>query len=119
MFSRSTHLESSQRTFEMNRAFLRFALMAALLFGSSRMLADVTITEPVGGNDISADKAVNSTNGAAFTALGNIVLAETATTDFGIGNNKTLIFTLPYGWQFKTGTGSVSFSVSRDITIVS
>ncbi len=86
---------------------------------SAQLLADVIVTEPVGGNDISADKSVNSTNGAGFTALGNIVLAEAATTDFGAGNNKTLILTLPFGWQFNTSAGSVSFANSRDITAAS
>src|SRR6266404_7641518 len=86
---------------------------------SAQLLADVIITEPLGGNDVSADKCLNSINGAGFTALGNIVLAEAATTDFGVGNNKTFILTLPYGWQFKSGVGSVSFSGSRDITAAS
>src|SRR6266436_5534956 len=86
---------------------------------SAQLLADVIITEPLGGNDVSADKCLNSINGAGFTALGNIVLAEAATTDFGAGNNKTFILTLPYGWQFKSGVGSVSFSGSRDITAAS
>src|SRR6266853_6695877 len=99
----------------MNRALLRFGLMiGALCVGSCPVLGDVVITEPLGGNDVSADKCLNSTNGAGFTALGNIVLAEAATTDFGAGNNKTFILTLPYGWQFKSGVGSVSFSGSRD-----
>jgi len=52
---------------------------------SLRLLADVQITEPVGGESISADKAQNSTNGAAFVALGNIVLTEGATSDFAPG----------------------------------
>src|SRR5437016_14038708 len=104
----------------MKRKLLRFALVTgALCFGLCRMLADVTVTEPLGGNDISADKSLNSTNGAAFTALGNIVLTEGATTDFGAGNNKTFILTLPSGWQFKSGVGSVSFTTSRDITAAS
>src|SRR6266481_381460 len=104
----------------MNRALLRFGLMiGAFCVGSCPVLGDVLITEPVGGNDVSADKSLNSTNGAAFTSLGNIVLTEGATTDFAVGNNKTFILTLPSGWQFKSGVGSVSFSGSRDITAAS
>src|SRR5258707_3747845 len=104
----------------MIRESLRFGLVAgALIFGSCRMLADVVITEPLGGNDISADKALNSTNGATFTALGNIVIAEGSANDFGVGNNKTLILTLPTGWRFNTSAGSVSFTSSRDITAAS
>src|SRR6266404_187351 len=104
----------------MNRALLRLGLMiGALCVGSCPLLGSVIITEPVGGNDISADKSLNSTNGAAFTALGNIVLTEGATTDFAVGNNKTFILTLPSGWQFNSGVGSVSFTGSRDITTAS
>src|SRR6266566_4564246 len=86
---------------------------------SAQLLADVIITEPLGGNDVSADKCLNSINGAGFTALGNIVLAEAATTDCSAGNNKTFFLTLPYGWQFNTSAGSVSFANSRDITAAS
>src|SRR6266550_1473038 len=87
---------------------------------STQLLADVIITEPVGGNDVSADKCFNSTNGAAFTALGNIVLAEAATTDFAVGNSQTLILTLPDGWRFNTAAAaSVSFLNSRDLTAAS
>src|SRR6266436_678533 len=104
----------------MNRASLRFGLMiGALCAGSCAVLGDVIITEPAGGNDVSADTCLNSTNGAAFILLGNIVLTEAATTDFAVGNNKTLILTLPSGWQFKSGVGSVSFTTSKDITAAS
>src|SRR5438445_8844757 len=100
----------------MNRALLRFRLMIGVLCaGLCPVLGDVIITEPAGGNDVSADKSLNSTNGAAFTALGNIVLTEGATTDFGAGNNKTFILTLPSGWQFKSGVGSVSITRRREI----
>src|SRR5882724_3912721 len=94
-------------------------LLGFITLHSAQLLADVIITEPLGGNDVSADKCLNSINGAGFTALGNIVLAEAATTDFGAGNNKTFILTLPYGWQFKPGVGTVSFTGSRDITAAS
>src|SRR5438876_8342095 len=104
----------------MNRELLRFGLMVgALCVWSGPALGDVIITEPLGGNDVSADKCLNSTNGAAFIALGNIVLTEAVTTDFAVGNNKTFILTLPSGWQFNSGVGSVSFTGSRDITAAS
>jgi len=91
----------------MNRELLRFGLMVgALCVWSGPALGDVIITEPVGGNDVSADKCLNSTNGAGFVALGSIVLTEVATTDFTAGNNKTFILTLPSGWQFKSGLGA-------------
>src|ERR1051326_3637009 len=104
----------------MSRRLLRLAvLIGAFGAASCAVLGDVIITEPTGGNDVSADKCANSTNGAAFTALGNIVLTEAATTDFAVGNNKTFILTLPSGWQFKPGSGAVSFTTSRDITAAS
>src|SRR5258708_22791725 len=82
--------------------------------------ANVSVTEPTGGNDISTDKSLNSTNGAGFTALGSIVLTEGANADFAKGTNKTLILTVPGGWQFSTaGGGSVTFTGSRDITAAS
>src|SRR5437667_8030731 len=103
----------------------RTALGASLLLlgltvsYTPQLMADVTVTEPIGGNDVSADKCLNSTNGASFTALGNIVITEGATTDFAVGNNKTLILMLPFGWQFDTSAGSISFANSRDITAAS
>src|SRR5438067_8070504 len=112
--------EELPKSARMNRELLRIAFVAvALWFGSGRLRADVVITEPIGGNDVSADKSLNSTNGAAFTALGNIVLTEGATNDFAIGTNKTLILTLPYGWRFNTSAGSVTFTSSKDITAAS
>jgi hypothetical protein len=104
----------------MNRELLQIGLVVgALCVCPSLTRGDVTVTEPLGGNDISADKSLNSTNGAGFTALGSIVLTETMTSDFAVGNNKTLILTLPYGWQFNPGVGAVSFTGSRDITAAS
>src|SRR5262249_39709249 len=65
---------------------------------------------------ISADKAVNSTNGPGFTALGNLVINEGLTSDFQASAGQTLVLTLPYGWRFNPGVGTVSYQVSRDIT---
>src|SRR5262245_21211857 len=81
--------------------------------------AAVTVTSPFGGNNISADKALNSTNGAAFTALGNIVITEGVNTDFADGNNVTLILTPPDGWRFNAGVGTVSFTSGRNISAAS
>jgi len=84
-----------------------------------RLLANVTVTEPTGGNNLSADKALNSTNGAAFTALGNIVITEGNSADFAVGNNQTLILTPFDGWRFNPGVGSVTYQGSRDTTAAS
>ena len=97
-------------------AFRIGLVLGLIAFGSAQLRADVTITSPVGGNNLPADKALNSTNGAAFSALGNIVITEGAATDFAAGNNQTLILTIPSGWQFNPGVGTVNFTGSRNIT---
>ena len=96
---------------------LRLGLVLGLFaFHSPQMRAAVVITSPTGGNNVSADKALNSTNGAAFTALGSIVITEGASTDFALGNNQTLILTVADGWQFNPGVGTVTFTGARNIT---
>src|SRR5262245_12358287 len=101
-----------------------FAVQLSLTLGllalhAPQMWADVVITSPTGGNNVSADKALNSTNGAAFTALGSIVITEGLATDFAPGNNQTLVLTVPDGWQFNPGVGTVTFTASRNITSAS
>src|SRR4030095_2912523 len=99
---------------------LRLSLALLLMAGcTSQLLADVNITSPTGGNNLSADKALNSTNGAAFTALGNIVIAEGVNTDFDNGNNVTLVLTIADGWRFNPGVGTVSFTSGRNISAAS
>src|SRR5580765_2529603 len=97
---------------------LKARALALLLIAACtpQLLANVTITSPTGGNKVSADKALNPPNGAAFTARGNIVITEAAATDFTAGNNQTLILTIPSGWQFNPGVGTVSFTLARNIT---
>src|SRR5881628_1079685 len=66
---------------------LRLGLVLGLIaLHAPQLRADVVITSPSGGNNVSADKALNSTNGAAFTALGSIVITEGASTDLALGN---------------------------------
>src|ERR1044071_4674666 len=104
----------------MKTALFRLSLVLGLVaFSSPRVLASVNITSPTGGNNISADKALNSTNGAAFTSLGNIVIAEGAASDFAAGNNQHLILTAPAGCQFNAGIGTVSFASKGNITAAS
>jgi len=99
---------------------ITLGIILGLAFGISPQLrADVVVTVPTGGNNISADKAVNSTNGAGFVALGSLVISEAAATDFESGDNQTLILTGPEGWRFNPGVGSISFIGSRDVTAAS
>src|SRR5258705_40663 len=102
-----------------HKALLVGLVLVFLAVHSPRLFADVQITEPVGGENLSADKAQNSTNGAAFVALGSIVLTETVASDFGPGANSKFILTAPDGWRFNAGVGSVSFQGSRDISAAS
>src|SRR2546428_661973 len=78
----------------MKNIAVRFGLtLGFIACCAARLFGDVTVSEPVGGNNISADKALTSTNGPAFTPLGSIVITEAATTDFAAGTNQTLVLT--------------------------
>src|ERR1041385_2997387 len=105
----------------MNKTALRLALSLMLVVAyGQRLLADVSVTEPTGGENISADKAANSTNGAGYTSLGSIVITEGDPADFEPGNNQTLILTLPYGWRFNTAaSANVTLSHFTDFTSAS
>src|SRR5688572_13823358 len=99
---------------------IRLGLVWGLIaLSSAQLLANVVITSPTGGNNLPADKAMNSTNGAAFTALGNIVIAEGVNTDFANGTSQTLILTIPSGWRFNAGVGTVAFTSGRNISAAS
>src|SRR5437867_5305648 len=104
----------------MKKTALRLCLFLGLIaFSSPQLLANVVITSPTGGNNIPADKALNSTNGAAFTALGNLVIAEGVNTDFPNGTGVTLILPLPDVWRFNPGVGTVTFTSGRNISAAS
>src|SRR3989441_3045162 len=104
----------------MKKTALRLGLFLGLMaFSPPQPRANVVITSPTGGNNIPADKALNSTNGAAFTALGNIVITEAVNTDFANGSGLTLILTLPDGWRFNVGVGTVTFTSGRNISAAS
>ncbi len=101
----------------MKKTALRLCLFLGLIaFNSAQLLANVVITSPTDGNNMPADKALNSTNGAAFTALGNIVITKGVNTDFANGTGQTLILTVPDGYRFKAGVGTVTFTSGRNIS---
>src|SRR5437867_8430412 len=103
-FSRLLELLDNSPLPLMNKPTLRLGLVLGLIaFNSAQLLANVVITSPTGGNNMSADKALNSTNGAAFTALGNIVITEGLNTDFANGTGQTLILTVPDVYRFNPG----------------
>src|SRR2546426_3793828 len=116
-FNRVLDLVHNSRLPIMNKTAIRLGLVLGLIaFNSTQLLANVVITSPTGGNNIPADKALNSTNGAAFTALGNIVITAGVNTDFAHCTSQTLILTLPDGWQFNAGVGTVTFTTGRNIS---
>ena len=80
----------------------------------------VLVTAANNGTNLSADKAVNSTSGAAYTSLSNIVIAEQNNNDMAANQNGvTLILTAPINWRFRAGSGTVSYTAGRDITAAS
>src|SRR5215471_12698446 len=83
-----------------------------------QLLADVSVTSPHEGEGMSADTAANSTNGAAFTTLSPIIIAEGISGDFAVGANQTFILTLPPGFQFQTvgAPTTASFNAGGDLT---
>ena len=102
----------------MNKTLITLGISLGLM-SAANLRAGVIVTEPTGGNDVPADKSLNSTNGAGYTALGDIVLKEGSTGDFSAGNGQTFILTIPDGWQFNPAGATVSFLISRDITAAS
>ena len=88
----------------------KFLFLLLFVFTSvSNVLAQVVITRPTGGQNISTDKAFGGT-AAGYTALGDIIIADQAAGDFSVGTNRK-IYLVPSAthWQIEPGVGSVSF----------
>ena len=87
------------------------ALLVAGLFPLANVaLAAVTVTAATGGEAISADTRSPSASppgNGTWTSLTGPVLAEGANTDLADG---TIVLTLPTGFEFNTGVGSVTAS---------
>jgi len=87
-------------------------------FESNHM--SVLVTASNNGTNISADKAANSTSGATYTALSNIVIAEQVNSDFAASQtNVTVILTAPTNRRFRAGSGTITYTAARDITATS
>jgi hypothetical protein len=77
----------------------------------------VSITAATGGSNLSADLAQNATlTTPTFTTLGNIVLTESANSDFTNVTSGTIVLSAPAGWRFNAGVGSVTVQNGRNIT---
>ena len=90
------------------------AAFCQMAFAPAVHAIGVNITAASGGTDISADVAQNGSL-PKFTTLGNIVIEESAPSDFAVGTDVTLILTAPSGWRFSAGAGSASFARGRDV----
>lgn len=82
--------------------------------------AQVAITQPTGGQNISNDlSAAAGAPTPGYTSIGDIVIAETNPGDFAAGANLTLTFDRPStAWQFNPSIGSATKS-GPNINIVS
>ncbi len=96
-----------------------FFLFSIIFTNLSVAVANVIVTQPTGGQNISNDKSTLGPS-AGYTALGAIVIADQVAGDFAAGAGRTLTFNRPNtNWQFEAGVGSVTFSGSTNITAAS
>jgi len=96
---------------------MKICLLTLLLCGVGNIgFAQVATTAATGGTTICSSTAHTGGTAPAFTTLGNIVLTETANSDFALGSDQ-LKLTAPAGWQFNVaGTPTATFTAGRDIT---
>ncbi|WP_343533417.1 T9SS type A sorting domain-containing protein [Pedobacter sp.] len=83
-----------------------FFFLFLVLFSTTAVLAQVTVTRPTGGQNLSVERAVGGPL-EQFTAIGDIVIADNAAADFTAGTNLLIRLTAPAGWQFEIGTATV------------
>src|SRR5438034_770593 len=103
----SRRAEGHPRSDYMNaRSMIRLLALWSILLGAGAQAA-VSITAATGGTNISADRAQNGA-ASAFTTLGDIAIQEGATGDFASASARTLILTVPSGWQFNSGVGTAT-----------
>jgi hypothetical protein len=75
-----------------------------MIFLTINTYSQVSVTPASGGINISGTRAENGTPGNIWTTLGNIVITESANSDFATGTNVTLILTAPANWKFNSAT---------------
>lgn len=99
----------------MSRTGIKIVLITLLLFASSSFIslnAQVIITAP------SLSVTATCTFPTPYSTLGDILITESAPTDFAIQTSKTLILNAPPNFSFNAGIGSVSVT-GTDITGIS
>ncbi len=90
-------------------------IVLLLLFVSANLksaFADVIITQPTGGQNISTERSVGGPS-EQFTAIGDIVITDQVGTDFQSGSNRRIRLNAPSGWQFEVGTASAAGTGTR------
>lgn len=91
---------------------IKFFFLLFVFFSANKALAQVTITKPTGGQNISVEKSVGGPL-EQFTAIGDIVISDIAATNFSTGTDRRIRLNAPTGWQFEIGTVTVSHSGPR------
>ena len=89
---------------------IRLLLLTIMLIASfitSNVVAQVSITAPT------LYDTATCVFPTPYVTLGDIVIRETSTGDFGTGSNINLRLTVPTNFQFQSGAGSVSVNVGN------
>jgi len=92
-----------------NKILVAIAFFIAMFVSTESYGAGVTITAPT----LSISTAAFP---SSYSALGDIVITETAKGDFALAANFTLILTAPTNFEFQAGAGSVTYVASKNIT---
>ncbi|MDN4167035.1 hypothetical protein QWY31_16105, partial [Cytophagales bacterium LB-30] len=90
--------------------FSLLSVCILLLAGSSMALAQVTVT---------SGTVSNLCVGGDYLPLSDIVIDENGNGDFSVQAGTTIIYTLPAGYRFLPGVGSVSFTNGQNISAAS
>lgn len=90
-----------------------FFFLLLILFASvCTIQAQVNITRPTGGQNLSVERSVGGPL-EQFTAIGDIVITDQTATDFSAGTDRRFRFNAPTGWQFEVGTASATSNGTR------
>lgn len=106
-FSFTETIKKKQINFQ---SIIAFLCLFVMLFLTNKIIAQVSITKPNLSIPVCSDYP------SSYYPLGDIIISETATNNFSIGTNKTLILSAPANFEFKSATGNVSIAFNGNIT---